>query len=130
MADRWLVDGMNVVGSRPADRWWRDREAARARLASRLRRFVEETGDRVAVVFDGRPSERVRTAGGEVEVGFASGGPNAADDEIVARLEGERDPGGISVVTSDRALADRARRRGAEVVSAQSFLARLDRVGG
>ena len=32
---RWLVDGMNVIGSRP-DGWWRDRTAAMRRLTGEL----------------------------------------------------------------------------------------------
>jgi predicted RNA-binding protein with PIN domain len=50
---RWLVDGNNVMGSRP-DGWWRDRPAAMQRLVSALDDLAAETGDEVAVVFDGR----------------------------------------------------------------------------
>ena len=32
---RWLVDGMNVIGSRP-DGWWKDRHAAMAGLVESL----------------------------------------------------------------------------------------------
>jgi hypothetical protein len=49
---RWLVDGNNVMGSRP-DGWWRDRPAAMQRLV-RPSTTWPETGDEVAVVFDGR----------------------------------------------------------------------------
>ena len=33
---RWIVDGMNLIGSRP-DGWWRDRPGARRRLVGRAR---------------------------------------------------------------------------------------------
>ena len=120
---RWLVDGMNVVGSRP-DGWWRDRRGAMAALAERLAAFAETTGEEVAVVFDGRPFE---LEAGTVEVAFAvRRGPGAADDEIARRVAADADPATLTVVTSDRALADRVREHGAEVVGARAFRRRLD----
>jgi hypothetical protein len=53
---RWLVDGMNVIGSRP-DGWWRDRAGAMRALAVELDRFADATGDQVTVVFDGQPGQ-------------------------------------------------------------------------
>jgi predicted RNA-binding protein with PIN domain len=118
---RWLVDGMNVVGSRP-DGWWRDRRGAMRALAQRLGRFATETGDDVAVIFDGRPFELDASG---VEVAFATRrGQNAADDDIAARAEP-----GITVVTSDRNLVERARERGADTMGAGEFLRRLDDAG-
>ena len=52
--DRYLVDGMNVIGSRP-DGWWRDLDAAVLRLARELAAWQAAGGDDVTVVFDGRP---------------------------------------------------------------------------
>jgi predicted RNA-binding protein with PIN domain len=120
---RWLVDGMNVVGSRP-DGWWRDRRAAMRRLSDLLAAFAAETGEPLTVVFDGRPFDL--SAPG-VEVEFASGrGPDAADRDIAARVESDPDPGSITVVTSDRQLADRVRAAGAQVLGSGPFRRRLD----
>jgi predicted RNA-binding protein with PIN domain len=120
---RWLVDGMNVVGSRP-DGWWRDRHAAMLRLVDSLERFATATGHEVAVVFDGRPFELDR--GGRVEVGFAPGGRNAADDAIAERVAEDAEPGTLTVVTSDGELSERVRAAGADVETAGSFRRRLD----
>jgi predicted RNA-binding protein with PIN domain len=117
-ARRWLVDGMNVVGSRP-DGWWRDRRAAMSRLARWLEDYAAETGDAVTVVFDGRPFELEDR--GRVEVAFAPGGRNAADHAIAERVEADPDPASLTVVTSDAELADRVRAAGADVVPAGSF---------
>jgi predicted RNA-binding protein with PIN domain len=120
---KWLVDGMNVVGSRP-DGWWRDRPRAIRALAERLVAFAEATGEPVAVVFDGRPFE---LDAAPVDVSFAPRrGPNAADDEIARRLAESDDPEAITVVTSDRALAERVRAHGAAVAGAGPFRRRLD----
>lgn len=38
----WVIDGANVIGSRP-DGWWRDRPAAAARLHRRIQRLLTAT---------------------------------------------------------------------------------------
>jgi predicted RNA-binding protein with PIN domain len=119
---RWLVDGMNLIGSRP-DGWWRDRRGAMERLIEELEAFAESSGDEVAVVFDGRPFPV--EGGGPVEVGFAPGGRNAADHAIADRVRAESDPGSITVVTSDRELEESVRAAGAGVVGSGAFRRRL-----
>ena len=121
---RWLVDGMNVIGTRP-DGWWKDRDAAMARFVDLLERWVASVGDDVTVVFERPPSPPIRST--VIKVAHAPRrGPNAADDEIVRRLAADPNPGGIQVVTSDRWLADRARAEGAVVVAADSFRSRIE----
>lgn len=110
---------MNVIGSRP-DGWWRDREGAGRALLERLESFARRTGDEVTVVFDGRPFEV--SAGGAVEVVFAP----SADDAIVHALADERQPGSVTVVTSDRELGERVRDAGATVTGAGGFRRRLE----
>jgi predicted RNA-binding protein with PIN domain len=115
---RWIVDGLNVIGSRP-DGWWRDRPGAMRDLARRLEALAADTGDEVTVVFDGRPFD-LECAG--VRVVFASRrGPNAADDDIASIVAHDEDPAGLKVVTSDSTLAARVREHGAEVVPAGAF---------
>jgi predicted RNA-binding protein with PIN domain len=124
---RWLVDGMNVIGSRP-DGWWRDRTGAMRSLVRRLDELAAATGEAVTVVFDGRPRD-VGT-GARVTVGFAShGARDAADDEIVRRVEEDPDPGALRVVTSDGELAARVRAHGAQVLPAGGFRRRIEDLG-
>ena len=52
-------------------------------------------------------------------------GRDAADDEIARRVAADPDPGSIRVVTSDAALAGRAREHGASVEGAGAFRRRL-----
>ena len=86
----WIVDAMNVIGTRP-DGWWRDRDAAMARLVDRLERFVAETGDDVTVVFERKPRPPIRST--LVEIAHArKGGPDAADYEIVKIVEAHAAP--------------------------------------
>jgi predicted RNA-binding protein with PIN domain len=120
---RWIVDGMNVIGSRPTG-WWRDRPGAMRGLVDELEAFAERSGDEVTVVFDGKPFE---LESGSVDVMFASRcGRNAADDDIAALVQRDDRPGELSVVTSDADLAARVRAAGAAVVGAGEFRRRLD----
>jgi predicted RNA-binding protein with PIN domain len=120
---RWLIDGMNVIGSRP-DGWWNDRRAAMERLADQVARFASVTAEPVTIVFDARPF----SIQSEVDVVFAPGGPDAADDEIVEIVARALQPSSVKVVSSDRELIRRAAQLGAEVMSAGSFLRRLDKI--
>ncbi|HET8821028.1 MAG TPA: NYN domain-containing protein [Thermoleophilaceae bacterium] len=121
---RWIVDGMNVVGSRPTG-WWRDRPRAMRELVHALEAFAAATGAELTVVFDGRPFEL--ETDDRVSVQFANRrGRNAADDDIAALVEGDGDPGSLSVVTSDGDLARRVRDAGAAVLGAGEFRRRLD----
>lgn len=122
-----LVDGMNVIGSR-ADGWWRDRTAAMRRLAGGIGAWARRTPDRVVLVLDGRPRDIGVVE--HVEVVWAPGGRNAADDrivELVAALDGATT---ALVVTSDRQLADRVRDLGAGVRGSRTFLDGLTGPGG
>jgi predicted RNA-binding protein with PIN domain len=124
---RWVVDGMNVIGSRP-DGWWRDRQQAMVDLVAGLDRWAEANGEDVTVVFERRPSPAI-TSDRVLVTHAPHARPDAADDEIVRRLEADPQPETIRVVTSDRRLADRVRDLGAGVEPASGFRARMTRVG-
>jgi predicted RNA-binding protein with PIN domain len=121
---RWLVDGLNVIGTRP-DGWWRDRHGAMVRLVEQLERFAAASGEEVTVVFEKPPSPPIAST--VVEVAHAPRArPDAADDEIVRRLHDDRDPGDVRVVTSDRRLAEQVGAAGAVVEPAARFRRRLE----
>jgi predicted RNA-binding protein with PIN domain len=103
---RWIVDGNNVMGSRP-DRWWNDRPAAMARLIQEIAEWCWTHADPVLVVFDGQTIESVaELSGGNLEVRFAQhSSRNAADDVIVE--EARRQPSPLTVVTADKGLKAR-----------------------
>jgi len=115
----WLIDGMNVIGTRP-DGWWKDREDAMFRLVKLVERWAAAAGEEVTVVFERPPSPPIRST--VVAVAHAPRPkPHAADDEIVRRLRTVQDSAAVRVVTSDRWLAGRASALGATVVPAESF---------
>ena len=124
---RLIVDGNNVIGSRP-DGWWRDRPGAARRLVAALQQLAAATGDRIAVVLDGRPLPDVpEGVHGGVLVAYATrAGRDAADDRIAHEVALDHDPASLVVVTSDRGLAERVQAAGARVVGAGALLERLD----
>jgi predicted RNA-binding protein with PIN domain len=115
-----IVDGNNVLGSRP-DGWWRDRAAATRRLVERLGAWSAATGEDVVVVFDGAPVPGL-AAPAALDVRFAP----SADDAIVALVAAAPAPDRPRVVTSDAELARRVRAHGAEVLGAGGFRDRIE----
>ncbi len=127
---RFLVDGMNLIGSRP-DRWWNDPDRAVRRLVEELERYAAASGNEVTVMFDRRPPDLEPGAHGPVQVAFASRrGRNAADHEIVRMVSEDLAPQTVVVVTSDRRLVERVRELGAAVESSGTFRRRIDETLG
>jgi predicted RNA-binding protein with PIN domain len=121
---RWIVDGMNVIGSRP-DGWWKDRGRAMVALVDRLDRWAATRGDHVTVVFERPPPTAIPAS--VIEIAYAPrAAANSADDEIVRLVQADARPDEIRVVTSDKVLADRIRTLGASVYPAESFRRLVD----
>lgn len=118
-----VVDGANVVGSRP-DGWWRDRPGAAARLHARL---VTSGPDDVVLVLEGRARAGVPEGrAGGVRVVHASG---SGDDRIVGEVAALTGTGRrVAVVTADRGLVDRVVALGAGVTGPGTLLDGLDRL--
>jgi predicted RNA-binding protein with PIN domain len=116
---RWLIDGMNVIGTRP-DTWWKDRHGAMVRLVDMLERWAAVNGEEVTVVFEQPPSPPIRST--VIEVTHAPRPRrDSADHEIVRLLVADAEPGAIRVVTSDLWLSDRVHAAGGTVEPAAPF---------
>ncbi|GAA3391078.1 NTP pyrophosphohydrolase [Cryptosporangium minutisporangium] len=112
-----VVDGANVVGSVP-DGWWRDRPGAAARLRDAL---IPVASSGLPGVLDGPVSVVLVVEGAArgldgvpgVEVVSA---PGSGDDTIVSVAREFAASRPTWVVTADRALRERVRAVGAEVL--------------
>ncbi len=123
---RWIVDGMNVIGTRP-DAWWKDRDAAMLRLVDQLERWAAAEGEDVTVVFERPPRPPIRST--VIEVTHAPRPKaHAADDEIVRLIKAHPAPATLRIVTSDRWLADQAWAHGASVEGSDSFRIRFESI--
>ena len=121
---RWIVDGMNVIGTRP-DGWWRDRHGAMVRLVDLLERWAAAGGADVTVVFEQPPRPAISSS--VIEVAHAERArPDSADDEIVRRVRAAPDPTVVRVVTSDAVLSEQVRAAGASVYPSATFRRELE----
>lgn len=121
---RWIVDGMNVIGSRP-DGWWKDRGRAMVALVESLDRWAAMQGEPVTVVFERPPATAIPTS--VIEVAYAPRpAANSADDQIVRLVRADARPHDIRVVTSDKGLTDRVAALGASVYPAAGFRDLID----
>jgi predicted RNA-binding protein with PIN domain len=107
-----IIDGANVVGSRP-DGWWRDRAGAARRLQEQLS-TAELPNDEVVLVLEGT-ARQGNPAGqdGRLRTVHAQG---SGDDAIVEAVVAQRDVGDgrdVTVVTADRVLRQRVEAAGA-----------------
>lgn len=120
-----VVDGYNVTKTGYAELPLVDQ---RERLVYQMAALAARTGAEVTVVFDGAGVVSVPSAAPRgVRVLFSDPGV-LADDVIRALVTAEPEGRPVVVVTSDRAVADSVRRRGAHPVPSAVLLARLSRV--
>ncbi len=113
---RFLIDGYNVTRSDPATReraLHEQREMLVARLAARGADLLGR--GTITVVFDGVAGGQASGGTGSVSVRYAHR-PDTADDLIVRLVTS----GDTTVVSDDQGLADRARARGAMVLSSSA----------
>lgn len=116
-----VVDAANVIGSRPTG-WWRDRPGAARQFTERVRATVV-AGDLdppVTIVLEGQARSGV--AAGDTSGIAVVHAPGAGDDTIASVAAAQPQS---TVVTADRALADRVRAVGATVVGPTWLLDRL-----
>jgi predicted RNA-binding protein with PIN domain len=123
-----LIDGNNVVGAAAAG-WWRDPPRAVRALMDRLRCYAAITSQPIELVLDVPQPDLPEGDLDGVFVRYATRrGRDAADDRIIELLDAG-EAAAVEVITSDRRLAEDARRRGAVVTGAGGFLERLGHAG-
>ena len=117
-----VVDGANVVGSKP-DGWWKDRAGAARRLHERL--LVADTSyDDIVLVLEGAAKGGVR-AGRDGHV-LTVHAPRDGDATIVEQAELAAGRGsGVTVVTADRFLRSRVEGVGAQAMGPSWLLDQL-----
>ena len=109
-----VVDGANVVGSKP-DGWWRDRAGAAARLHGRLA-VADTSYDVIVLVLEGQAKAGVpRGRDGHLQTVHAT---KDGDATIVVETGAARERGDdVVVITADRGLAQRVEALGARIMS-------------
>ncbi len=116
-----IVDGANVVGSRPTG-WWRDRAGA----AKRLHQAIAATDlgyDAVVLVLEG-DAKRGQPVGDDGAIDTVHA-PGSGDDAIVEQVRTRSTDGDdVVVVTADRQLRERVAAAGGSSIGPSWLLAR------
>ena len=116
-----IVDGANVVGSRP-DGWWRDRAGAARRLWDGLT-AADLSYDEVVLVLEG--AARPGVPAGREDGVLTVHAPRSGDDAIVEEARTRSGDGWeVTVVTADRGLRARVEAAGATTVGPSWLLDR------
>ena len=117
-----VVDGANVVGSRP-DGWWKDRAGAARRLHEQLM-TADVPQDVVVLVLEGAAKGGVG-AGRDAHLRTVHA-RGSGDDQIVAEAKAAAERGErVTVVTADRILMGRVEHHGALILSPSWLLSHL-----
>jgi hypothetical protein len=114
----WVIDGNNLLGRAGAAR---DTADAKRQLVRTLGAFARINRTKVACYFDGPEPEQFGKNLGSVIVIFS--GARSADDLIIKRVA---DGSGWKVVTADRALSSRIKRREVTIIDPGSFMNELE----
>lgn len=126
-----VVDGANVVGSRP-DGWWRDRHRAAERLRDQLAKLaaagVPDPADatvswwpRIILVVEGKAKHVTGIKGVEVVAADTDGDSKIV--EVVAQQKGK-----TLVATADRELKGRVEALGASILGPGTLRSQLDKL--
>lgn len=125
----YLIDGNNVIGRRAKgyEDWFQDKPGARRQFLKDVAALAKTKKLRLTVVFDGAPDPSFPDGASfrGVKVFYARQGSDA-DTRIVEMTEAERNKKSLTVVTSDRKLAERVRVCGVQVMRAGEFQRLLD----
>ena len=111
----WVIDGSNLLGSARTD------IASKRSLVQALAQFARARRTKVICTFDGNEPEHFAAHLGGVRIVFSGARPA---DELIAKQVATGS--GWKVVTSDRGLAAKVRRREVEVVDVASFLREVE----
>ena len=118
---RILVDGSNVLGAMGLER---ESSESKRHLLRLLVAYGRAHRRKLTCFFDGERPADFGAGPGAIQIRFCA--PVSADDSIVAEVERKREP--FRVVTSDRGIAMRVKRRDVETVDARQFIRELESI--
>ncbi|MBI3242482.1 MAG: NYN domain-containing protein [Chloroflexi bacterium] len=116
----YLIDGHNVIGQTPGLSL--DDPDDEVKLVLLIRRHCLRERRKATLIFDGGlPGGVSSLSTSDVAVIFASDRHTTADDLILNRISGEKNPSGLIVVTSDQKIVSAAQRRRINVRPSAEF---------
>ncbi|VAX15160.1 hypothetical protein MNBD_IGNAVI01-809 [hydrothermal vent metagenome] len=112
----YMIDGNNLIGKIPEFRGL-DKQVLREKLAFKLERYFFNKKVNVSLHFDGYANTPIRARG--LKITYSEN--KIADDKIRDEISYAKNPKLITLVSSDHALMDFAKKNSCTIISSEDF---------
>ena len=128
MTNKIIIDAWNVIWKMPDLSLLipEKLEQVRSKFNVLIKNYYTGKNVDYKIIYDGQPSIYSQDQNQDSRVSF-SRNPEKADDVIVNFIKKQSSPGSWTVITSDRHLSHRARNAGAQILSTESFIGKINR---
>lgn len=116
MIRKYIIDGNNLIG-KIADLKKMDKKSVREALAFKLERYFHNKKIEVLLHFDGFENEVINRSG--IKIIYSNN--KTADDNIRDEISNSKNPKLLTLVSSDHALQDYARKNSCSVITSENF---------
>ena len=116
MQRKYIIDGNNLIGKIP-ELHGLDKQELRAKLAFILERYFYNKKVNVSLHFDGFANTQIRARG--LKITYSEN--RIADDKIRDEISYAKNPKLITLVSSDNALRDFAKKNSCTIISSEEF---------
>ena len=116
MQRKYIIDGNNLIGKIP-ELHGLDKQVLRAKLAFILERYFYNKKVNVSLHFDGFANTQIRARG--LKITYSEN--RIADDKIRDEISYAKNPKLITLVSSDNALRDFAKKNSCTIISSEEF---------
>jgi len=116
MQRKYIIDGNNLIGKIP-ELHGLDKQELRAKLAFILERYFYNKKVKVSLHFDGFVNAQIRARG--LKIIYSEN--RIADDKIRDEISHAKNPKLITLVSSDNALRDFAKKNSCTIINSEEF---------
>lgn len=122
MSRKYIIDGNNLIGKH-AQLKRIDKKSVRETLAFKLERYFHNKKLVVTLHFDGFENSSIRCKG--IKIIYSNN--QIADDKIRDEISNSKNPKLLTLVSSDHALQDFARKNSSTVISSEKFIKEMNK---
>lgn len=128
MTNKIIIDAWNVIWKMPdlSHLIPEKLEQVRSKFNIIIKNYYIGKNIDYRIIYDGQPSIYSQHQNQDSRVSY-SRNPEKADDVIVKFLKKQSSPGRWTVITSDRQLSHRVKNSGAHILSAESFIGKINK---
>ena len=128
MTNRIIIDAWNVIWKMPSlsSHISDNLEQVRSKFNMIIKNYYHGKNVEYRIIYDGQPLIYPEAPKQDPRVSF-SRNPEKADDVIVIFLKKHSTPAKWTVITSDRHLSHRVKNIGAQILSSESFIKKINK---